>query len=45
MKVNVEDVYGNTQQPESVVIVFFTNPMNKFVILIHLLHSSTRFEH
>ena len=27
------------------MIVFFTNLMHKFSILIHLLHSSTCFEH
>ena len=27
------------------IIVFFTNLMHKFFILVHLLHSSTCFEH
>jgi len=29
----------------NIMIVFFTNLMHKFFILIHLLHSSTCFEH
>ena len=29
----------------NIIIVFFTNLMDKFFILIHLLHSSTCFEH
>jgi len=29
----------------NVMIVYFTNLMHKFFILIHLLHSSTCFEH
>ena len=29
----------------NIMIIFFTNLMNKFFILIHLLHSSTCFEH
>jgi len=27
------------------IVFFFTNVMHKFFILIHLLHSSTCFEH
>jgi len=29
----------------SIIIVFFTNLIHKFFILMHLLHSSTCFEH
>jgi len=31
--------------PNIKIVIFFTNLMHKFFILIHLLHSSTRFEH
>jgi len=34
-----------TEILKKIMIVFFTNLMHKFFILIHLLHSSTCFEH
>ena len=38
--------YIQISSPQYVeIIVFFTNTMHKFFILIHLLHSSTCFEH
>ena len=34
-----------TVNPNIIMVFFFTNLMHKFFILIHLLHSSTCFEH
>jgi len=35
----------STVHPNKMIVFFFTNFMCKFFILIHLLHSSTCFEH
>ena len=34
-----------TVPPNIMIVFFFTNMMHKFFVLIHLLHSSTCFEH